>query len=37
MGWNRNEYIIKGGIRNIFIYYYGNGFGMGIRSWEWEE
>ena len=26
-----------GGNRNVFIFYYENEMGMGIRSWEWKE
>ena len=31
---NENLYIITGGDGNVFIYYYGNGMKMGIRSCE---
>ena len=29
-------YVITGENGNVFIYYYGNGIGMGIRSWKRE-
>ena len=35
MEGNGNIYFTTGGNENVFIYYDGNGMGMGIQSWKW--